>query len=179
MGLTPKQRSFVAEYVLDHNGAAAVRRAGYSTTHARQAAAQLMRNPTVLEAIRAADQVRRGNLGVSSDWIVSKLVEIVERSLVGDAIVGPGGRPVVIDGEIQMRWSPMAAVKALEILAKSLGMQVERQEVAVTGNVVYTLNLDRDLTSDADDDAVLEPGNGLKQLTTAENDPKQVENVEK
>jgi hypothetical protein len=171
MGLTQKQKMFVAEYAVDRNGAAAVRRAGYSPKHSKQAAGQLMRNPAVLEAIQSAEEARRAILGLSADWVVGKLVEIVEKSLTGEPVIGPGGRPVVIDGEIHMKWSPMAAVKALETLAKHLGMQVDRHEVEVTGNVVYALNLDRDLSSDVEN-AVLEPGNGQKQLTTAENDPK-------
>jgi hypothetical protein len=55
------------------------------------------------------------------------------------------GAPVTIDGEMVFDWSPSGANKALELMAKHLGMQVEKHEHTVVGDIVYTLNLDREL----------------------------------
>ena len=46
--MTPKQRSFAEHYALDHNGAAAVVRAGYARRSARQIASELQ-NTTVVQ----------------------------------------------------------------------------------------------------------------------------------
>ena len=77
--------------------------------------------------------------------MVGKLVEVVEKSLVGTPKTTSTGQPVIVDGQQVFDWSPSGANKALETLAKHLGMQVEKHEHTVVGDIVYTLNLDREL----------------------------------
>src|SRR5262245_41863153 len=48
--LTPKQEAFVREYLVDLNGAAAARRAGYSKNSAKQIASENLTKPDVLMA---------------------------------------------------------------------------------------------------------------------------------
>jgi len=52
-GLTPKQARFVAEYLVDLNGAAACRRAGYSETAADGQAWENLRKPQIAAAVAA------------------------------------------------------------------------------------------------------------------------------
>ena len=54
--LTPRQRRFVAEYLIDSNASQAFVRAGYSPKHARRSAWRLMRIPAVRAAIDAGQQ---------------------------------------------------------------------------------------------------------------------------
>jgi phage terminase small subunit len=50
--LTPKQQRFVAEYLLDLNGAAAARRAGYAAKNAGDVASQLLSKTQIAAARR-------------------------------------------------------------------------------------------------------------------------------
>jgi phage terminase small subunit len=52
--LTPKQEAFVQQYLVDLNGAAAARRAGYSVNSAKQIASENLTKPYVLLAIEQA-----------------------------------------------------------------------------------------------------------------------------
>ena len=49
--MTQKQQRFVEEYLIDFNGAAAARRAGYSKRRAKETAARLVTDGNVLKAI--------------------------------------------------------------------------------------------------------------------------------
>jgi phage terminase small subunit len=52
--LTPKQEAFVREYLVDLNGAAAARRAGYSENSAKQIASENLTKPDLMKAIEEA-----------------------------------------------------------------------------------------------------------------------------
>ena len=59
--LTPKQKAFILEWLVDKNGAKAAEKAGYSGKYSRQAAYELLRNKQVLaeiDAILAAHAMR-------------------------------------------------------------------------------------------------------------------------
>ena len=144
--MSPRQRAFVEEYMVDHNASAAALRAGYAKRNAKQSGHQLKNMPRVAAAIREAEFDRRKRMGVDADWIVARLVEVAEKSMVGLPRTDRNGaviRVLVGDEEVMlMDWSPYGANKALSLLAKHLGMTVDRLEVSVEGGVVYTLNLD-------------------------------------
>lgn len=53
MKLTPRQQLFVAEYLIDGNGARAARSAGYSEKTARQIATENLSKPYIQSAIAA------------------------------------------------------------------------------------------------------------------------------
>ncbi len=145
----------MAEYMVDHNAAAAALRAGYSKRYAKQSGWNLKNTPAVAAAIRDAEFDRRKRLGVDADWIISGFVSVFEKSMAGLPRTDRDGAPisVVVGGEtvMVMDWSPSGANKALELLAKHLGMTVERTELSVEGGIVYTLALDT-LGAGMDDD---------------------------
>ena len=144
-GLAARERAFVEEYMVDHIASAAALRAGYSKKRPKQSGFKLKSNPVVAAAIRAAEFDRRKRLGVDADWIVSRLVEVAEKSMAGLPRTDRDGDVihVVVGGEevMLMDWSPSGANKALELLAKHLGMTVERSEISIDGAVVYTMDL--------------------------------------
>ena len=141
-----KQRQFFQEYVVHHNATKAAVRAAYAGSRGKQTGYRLMQNPEIIQAIEKLDAERRERLGVSADWVVEQWVTVYEKSLVGLPRTDRDGKRVrvEVDGEATMvyDWSPAGANKALEQLAKHLGMQVERKEVSITGAVVYKLTLD-------------------------------------
>ncbi|MBI4486144.1 MAG: terminase small subunit [Acidobacteria bacterium] len=65
--LTPKQRRFIAEYLIDLNATQAAKRAGYSPKTAQEQASRLLSNVKVAAAI-AANQARQdAALGLTAD----------------------------------------------------------------------------------------------------------------
>ena len=72
-GLTPKEDRFVSEYLLDYNGAAAARRAGYGTGNPRAQAYQLMQKPEIQTALAEAAAARRKQNEATVDRVVQEL----------------------------------------------------------------------------------------------------------
>ena len=67
--LTPKQKRFVAEYLVDLNATQAAIRAGYSEKRASEIGYQLLQKTTVQAAIQAAMADREKRTGVTQDWV--------------------------------------------------------------------------------------------------------------
>jgi len=71
--LTPKQQMFVKEYLVDLNGAAAARRAGYSEKNSDDLAAQLLRKTHVAAAIQAAMDKRASKVELTAERILEEV----------------------------------------------------------------------------------------------------------
>lgn len=131
-----RQELFVAEYLVSRNATEAAKKAGYAESRARQTGSDLLHKPHVAAAIEKADRERRERLGVDGDWIVDRLVFVHEEAAKDRS------------------WH--AAVRPLEALMKHLGIGgAEKHEVSVSGEVVYTLTLDRTLPTLDDQDEEL------------------------
>lgn len=74
--LTPKQERFVAQYLVDQNGTAAAKRAGYSERTAHVMAQQNLRQPAIKAAIETATKVMLGKLGSKAEDVLQQLVDI-------------------------------------------------------------------------------------------------------
>lgn len=77
--LTPKQRLFVHEYLIDLNGAQAASRAGYSRKTARFQASRLLALPQIKKAVQVLIEKRESSLIMTRDEILREL------SIVGRA----------------------------------------------------------------------------------------------
>ncbi len=89
--MTPKQRRFVEEYLIDLNGSAAARRAGYAKKAARTMAQKLLRHPDVIAAIEKAQTERAERTRVTADKVIRELAKVAfgdPRRLLS---WGPGG----------------------------------------------------------------------------------------
>lgn len=76
--LTPKQQLFVAEHIIDFDGAKAVRRAGYKVTSGGSAASMahiMLAKPGIQAAIAAAMVERVKRVKVDADWVLQTLFE--------------------------------------------------------------------------------------------------------
>jgi len=126
--VTPKQRRFVEEYAVDHNGTQAAIRAGYSPRRAHVTASELLRQPDVLFAMAGVDEKKRDRLGVTLEEIVAHLRWFIDAAK---------------DQRIPSRDGLTATVE----LAKVVGLMVERSQVEQVGEVryVHKLTLERTL----------------------------------
>ena len=128
--LTPKQQRFVQEYLIDLNAAASARRAGYSFRSADAAArtgCRLLRQEAVRQAIRRAMLERQKRTEISADYVLSTLMEIVERSMQRAPVLSRSGEQLV-DGEGRHVWrfDGRTASRALELMGRHLGMFADR-----------------------------------------------------
>lgn len=129
MSLTPKQQRFVEEYLVDLNAAAAARRAGYSERTADRIGHENLKKPEISAAVQEAKSARSERVEVTQDWILTKLVENVERAMQAEPVLDHEGEPT---GEY--RYAGNVVNKALELLGKHTGFfEAERIEVSGPG----------------------------------------------
>ena len=129
--LTPKQQRFVEEYLVDLNGAAAARRAGYSAKNADNIASELLGKTQVREALAAAMEERSRRVEIDADYVLKNLVEIVERSMQRAPVLTMKGEQVVDDeGRSVWRFDGKNAIRALELLGKHKGMWTDKVEMS-------------------------------------------------
>ena len=138
--LTDKQRRFVDEYLVDLNGTKAAIRAGYSEKNADKTGSQLLGKSGVRAAIVAAQAERSERVSVSADYVLSNLVEIVERCMHrAPVLTMKGGQVVDDEGRNVWRFDAKGANKSLELLGKHLGMFTDKIEADVSANVKVVL----------------------------------------
>ena len=73
--MTPKQKRFCQEYLVDLNSTAAACRAGYSPNGAGQTAAKLLKNPNIRAELDAAQADHSKRTGTSAEYVIRELVE--------------------------------------------------------------------------------------------------------
>ena len=144
MALTPKQKRFVAEYLIDLNATSAAKRAGYSEKTACEQAARLLANVKVQAAVQSAMQEREKRTEITQDMVlretaklaffdirkmfdnngkpldISKLDDDTAAALVGldvQDIADPDGDYV---GYVK-KYKMADKIKALELLGKHTG----------------------------------------------------------
>lgn len=107
--LTTLQKRFIDEYLVDYNGSAAVLRAGYKTKNPKQQATENLNHPLVRRYIDERLEEKRQKCELSGEYVIQNLIEIAEQTKNGN---------------------PTAALRALELLGKNLGLFKERQEIS-------------------------------------------------
>jgi phage terminase small subunit len=86
--LSARQTRFALEYAVDHNGAAAAARAGYSAKSARDVACRLLRNPEIRELVDQAAKDLAAKLEITRQ---TALQGILEGVALARAKGDPGG----------------------------------------------------------------------------------------
>ncbi|MGW8180466.1 MAG: terminase small subunit [bacterium] len=74
--LTPKQRRFVEEYLVDLNSTQAAIRAGYSKKTARFIGSENLTKPNISEAIQEAMETRSERCEISADKVLNELAVV-------------------------------------------------------------------------------------------------------
>ena len=116
--LTTKQAKFVAEYLVDGNGAAAAVRAGYSARSAKAIAAENLTKPTLQSALQARQSADAARLSLQREDVLKGLLEGVEQARVqGD---------------------PAAMIRGWAEIGRLMGYyspEIKRVDMTVTGQV--------------------------------------------
>lgn len=74
--MTPKQRQFVAEYLVDLNATRAAIRAGYSARTAASIGQENLTKPEIASAIRSAQEARAERTEITADRVLKELAKI-------------------------------------------------------------------------------------------------------
>ncbi len=74
--MTPRQRRFVEEYLVDLNATRAAKRAGYTARSAKDHGYRLLKNPAVAAAVAKAQGRRAARTRVSADRVVTELAKV-------------------------------------------------------------------------------------------------------
>lgn len=110
--LTHRQRRFVEEYLVDFDGAAAVLRAGYGVKpqNAGRLAHEMLHHPGIRAAIDQVTLERAEHVTVKPEYVIKKIMRTVEKAESDN--------------------NHTAVLRGCEILARALGMFVERREIS-------------------------------------------------
>ena len=105
--MTERQKRFVEEYLVDLNGTAAARRAGYGYKNAGGRACELLRRPDVAQAVADAMEARAKRTQIRQDEVLAEL-KAIAFSEASDC----NGAALKVAGKL----------RALELLGKHLGL---------------------------------------------------------
>jgi len=90
-GITPQQRLFVHEYLIDLNGKQAAIRAGYSEKTAESQASRLLRKVKVKDSIEKALEKRTAKLDITAERVLQEFAKIGFSNMQDFAEWSPGG----------------------------------------------------------------------------------------
>lgn len=107
--MNPLQLAFCNEYIVDFNAAEACLRAGYQTKNSKQMGLQVLKYPGVRILIDHMVAERSKTVLVDVDYVVNKIVNTIEKA--------------------ESTSNHTAVLRGAELLAKYLGMFIERQEI--------------------------------------------------
>ncbi len=124
--MTPKQKRFVEEYLIDLNATQAAIRAGYSKKTAESIGHENLRKPKIAAAVAERQAARAERVQMDQDWILRWLRQNVERAMQGKPVTDAKGEPTGM-----YTYQGSVANRALELLGKHLGMFVERKIIGL------------------------------------------------
>lgn len=142
--LTAKQTAFVDEYLVDLNATQAAIRAGYSQKTAKAIGTENLSKPAIALAIQKAMAARAERTELSQDYVLSGILDTVERCKQARPVLDRRGNPVMVEtpqGEMTPAYTfdPSPALRGYELLGKHLGMFGEREEAESRDNLADAL----------------------------------------
>lgn len=166
--LTPRQRLFVQEYLIDLNASQAALRAGYSINNAHKIGSQLLENPRIKQAVKLAIYEREQRTKVTQDRVIEELAKIafinptdVVNSYDASLHNGAAREDTAAISSIRVRRIPSKhgtgvereiklhdKIRALDLLGKHLGLFNDK--LNITADAVVRIVDD---VSDSKDDA--------------------------
>lgn len=121
--LTPKQRLFVQEYLIDLNAKQASIRAGYSPANAEFQGHQLIKNPKVKQAIELAMYEREQRIKVTQDRVIQELAKI---AFINPTDVVNSYDASLHNGATREDTAAISSIRVRRIPSKN-GMGIERE----------------------------------------------------
>ena len=123
--LTAKQDRFVSEYLIDLNATQAAIRAGYAEKGAAVEGSRLLAKTKIADAVAAAQAERAKRTEITQDYVLTSIMETMERCKQAEPVVYQNGDPVMIDtpdGEIARayKFNAGGVLRGAELLGRHL-----------------------------------------------------------
>lgn len=159
--LIPKQKAFVAEYLVDLNATQAAIRAGYSAKRADSSGPRMLGFVGIQAAIQAAMAEREKRTEINADYVLKRLAEIDRMDCldilndngtvkpisqwpkiwrqfisgfdIADIFEGQGDERELVGLLKKIKWPDK--VKNLELLGKHVNVQAFKEKLDITGDV--------------------------------------------
>jgi phage terminase small subunit len=164
--LTPKQKRFVDEYLIDLNATQAAIRAGYSEKTANVIGCENLMKPNIQSYIRERQQMMEKRTEITQDRVLKEYAKIAFldprnffyengkpkaiTDLDGDTAAALAGMDVLEEFEgfgeertfigYTKKYKIADKIKALDSIAKHLGMFTDKVEQTVSGGVRITVD---------------------------------------
>ena len=126
--LSPKQKMFIAEYLIDLNATQAAIRAGYSAKTANEQGSRLLANVSVQALIQEAMDKRVERTEITADYVLYGIKGVIERCLkpvITETFDEEGEKVVEIN-----KFEPAPALKGFELLGRHLKLFTDKTELA-------------------------------------------------
>ena len=121
--MTPKQRVFAREYLIDLNATRAALRTGYSPSYARHAGVCLLRKPAVASTVKEGMAARARRTEIDADRVVREYAKLAFADIRRLATWGKKGVELREDTEISEE--DAAAIVELSRTGKSQGARIK------------------------------------------------------
>lgn len=163
--MTPKQKAFINEFLIDLNATQSAVRAGYSAKTAGAAGERLLKNVEIEAAIKEAQAERAARTQIDADYVLNRLVEIDQMDVLdimnddmaikpvrewpmvwrrylsgfdlAEMFEGRGEERDMVGILKKIKWPDK--VKNLELLGKHVGVQAFKEKVEHSG--AMTINV--------------------------------------
>jgi len=93
--LNPRQKTFVAEYLIDLNATQAACRAGYRPKRAQKTGSRLLQRRDVRGAIAEAQAQRLAKLDMDAEAVLTELARVARASVLDYMRIGEDGEPII------------------------------------------------------------------------------------
>ena len=115
---------------MDYNGTQAAIRAGYAEKSARQQAARLLSNASILARVRELQHELVERLAITQDYVVTQLLETYRRCLEETPVMKYDPETGKMEETGLYQFDSRGALRALELLGKHLGMYSDKLQVS-------------------------------------------------
>lgn len=137
--MTPKQKRFCDEYLIDLNATQAAIRAGYSEKYAHTNATKLLQITTIKDFIAARMAEKESDLIADQDEVLKYLTSVMRGKTTAEVVVVEGTGDGCSEARaMQKAPDEKERLKAAELLGKRYGLYTEKveQQVDMELNIV-------------------------------------------
>jgi len=139
MALTPKQKRFCDEYLIDLNATQAAIRAGYSERTAKQMGTENLSKPAIKAYIEERMAEKEAELVASQDEVLQYLTSVMRGETRAHVLgIGTDGASAVFEKPPDEK----ERLKAAELLGKRYALFVDRQQM--DGDITISVEVEED-----------------------------------